>query len=752
MTKPNPRHRRRRPAAGGQHPLAGLALLVSASALACVSTPASVLASVSTPAPAPEITPVSVAGAALDSLWTVPLLEKGPTLDGRLDEPCWGRAPGSGAFRQAEPTPGRAPSEPTYLRLLADREHLYIGFECGDSQPEAIRAHELRRDQAFRDDWVAVLLAGTGSGAGAIELFVNPRGCLMDAYQTGQRDDLSMDYDFTAAADRGAHGWSAELAIPWRLLGGAARAGRLRLLALRQIARMGERVAFPECDLQAPGWHQRGIRLRTAEVAIGARAELLPSLVATRTRVRGAPGRDGWAHEAGLTGRWHTARGLRAALAVRPDFRQVEADVPQLETNRRYPVYYPEKRPFFLSERELFTLAGTGETIVRAIHTRTIVAPLWAACVSRDLGAGGRAGVLCAYERAPDRARWGVGEEAAGAGRFTGLVRLRGRWGERGQAGVLLSTVGDEGRYISVGAVDAVLGAGSARVSGHLIASDTGRGGGPPLAATLRGWVAHRAWTAEATASLVDPAFRLPAGLVADTDCRRWRWRLERRFHPATGPLTRVAASAEGRYRWSHAGEAFERWMRWRLSGRLGRRHEVWIGLARDHEHFGGRGHSLARVWAGAALRPAAALALSGEVTSGRALLYDPADPQRGRVRRISGAVTLDPGHAVACEGIVLHERLRVPAPGGEERGYAASAFSLRPRWRPSRRWGMRLILDWWRGGEGVLADLLVTVHPSRQGELQLGYGGRHAGGGSPSGWRAREQTFFLKYARRFVF
>lgn len=248
----------------------------------------------------------------------------------------------------------------------------------------------------------------------------------------------------------------------------------------------------------------------------------------------------------------------------------------------------------------------------------------------------------------------------------------------------------------------------------------------------------------------MDPALRLPAGLVADADCRRWGWRIQRRFHPQAGPLTRVTASAQGRYRWSHAGEAFERWMRWRLAGRLGR-HEGWIGLARDHEHVGGRGHTLARVWAGAALRCGDALTLSGEATTGGALLYDPADPRGGRLRRFSGTVTYDPGHALACQGVVLHERLRVCAPGGGDRGYVASAVSLRPRWRPSRRWGLRLILDWRRGGEGIVADLLVTVHPSEHGEVQLGYGGRHATSGPLSGWRAREQTFFLKYARRFV-
>ena len=45
---------------------------------------------------------------------------------------------------------------------------------------------------------------------------------------------------------------------------------------------------------------------------------------------------------------------------VNPDFSQVESDAFEVEVNQRYPVFFSEKRPFFMEGLGLFNLAGTG--------------------------------------------------------------------------------------------------------------------------------------------------------------------------------------------------------------------------------------------------------------------------------------------------------------------------------------------------------------------------------------------------------
>ena len=66
--------------------------------------------------------------------------------------------------------------------------------------------------------------------------------------------------------------------------------------------------------------------------------------------------------------------------AVNPDFSQVEADVAQLEINRRFALFYPEKRPFFLEGADFFL------TPLQAVFTRTVADPLWGAKLTGKAG------------------------------------------------------------------------------------------------------------------------------------------------------------------------------------------------------------------------------------------------------------------------------------------------------------------------------------------------------------------------------
>jgi hypothetical protein len=56
-------------------------------------------------------------------------------------------------------------------------------------------------------------------------------------------------------------------------------------------------------------------------------------------------------------------------LAINPDFAQVEADQIVVTANQRFPIFYPEKRPFFLEGIDVF------KTPITVVHTRSIVDP-----------------------------------------------------------------------------------------------------------------------------------------------------------------------------------------------------------------------------------------------------------------------------------------------------------------------------------------------------------------------------------------
>jgi hypothetical protein len=94
----------------------------------------------------------------------------------------------------------------------------------------------------------------------------------------------------------------------------------------------------------------------------------------------GALGRGKIDDQYGLTAKWGVTPNLILNGTINPDFSQIEADVAQLEINRRFALYYPEKRPFFLEGADFFL------TPVQAVFTRTVADPLWGTKLTAKTG------------------------------------------------------------------------------------------------------------------------------------------------------------------------------------------------------------------------------------------------------------------------------------------------------------------------------------------------------------------------------
>ena len=71
----------------------------------------------------------------------------------------------------------------------------------------------------------------------------------------------------------------------------------------------------------------------------------------------------------GLTGKYTITPNVTLDFAVNPDFAQVESDQLVVTANQRFPIFFAEKRPFFLEGIDIFN------TQIAAVHTRTIIDP-----------------------------------------------------------------------------------------------------------------------------------------------------------------------------------------------------------------------------------------------------------------------------------------------------------------------------------------------------------------------------------------
>jgi hypothetical protein len=98
--------------------------------------------------------------------------------------------------------------------------------------------------------------------------------------------------------------------------------------------------------------------------------------------------------DAGLTAKLTLTSGVTLDAAINPDFAEVEADQLVVTANQRYPIFFEEKRPFFLEGIEIF------KTPIKAVHTRTIIDPDVAVKLTGKRGRNSF-GLMCASDNAP---------------------------------------------------------------------------------------------------------------------------------------------------------------------------------------------------------------------------------------------------------------------------------------------------------------------------------------------------------------
>jgi len=316
-----------------------------------------------------------------------------PRIDGVLDDAAWtGPAMVLGEWLSYNPVRGDPTADQrTEVRITYDDRFIYFAFHCFDSEPEKIRTTVSRRDDVFDDDWVGVSLDSTGAGQLAYHLFVNPSGIQMDAVDTassGERFETDLVWD--SAGRRTADGYVVEIALPLQSIRfGESDAVRMGALFFRHVSRRGESYSWP--DMPPGQWvFNRHAHLVFDDIKPRRLQELLPSITLPVSQTRATPrdwnGADSKL-DAGLSGKYGITSEVTVDGTINPDFSQVESDAFQVQVNQRYPVFFSEKRPFFMEGLGLFNLAGMGDGNMRAaVHTRKIVDPGWGVKVTGTSG------------------------------------------------------------------------------------------------------------------------------------------------------------------------------------------------------------------------------------------------------------------------------------------------------------------------------------------------------------------------------
>lgn len=354
---------------------------------------------------------------------TIPKISVPITIDGKPDEDAWKSAAAFKDFYQTYPGDNAAPSKPTEAYMMYDEKHLYVAFKCFDER-DKIRATVAKRDNVFGEDNVRMWIDTYNDQRRAYVLGFNPFGIQQDGIFTeGQGADFSVDIVMESKGVIEEWGWSVEIKIPFKSLRYAAGKGKLwGFNAARNIDRFNDEFDqwIPD-DRNVSGFlikHGKitgldGIKWeRTLEVApsitvseTGRRKRTVPISVANANGYDPIfnpggiidPGRfvnDPIEHDLGVNLKYTITPNVTLDAAINPDFAEIEADAPVVTANQRFPIFFQEKRPFFLEGKEIF------DSPLAAFYSRTIVDPDVAAKLTGKLGKN-TFGFLLASDNAP---------------------------------------------------------------------------------------------------------------------------------------------------------------------------------------------------------------------------------------------------------------------------------------------------------------------------------------------------------------
>lgn len=320
----------------------------------------------------------------------IPRFETAPVIDGQLSDPVWQSAARFGDFLQTQPGDNVAPTHPMEVMMGYDSKNLYLAFRVTEER-DKVRATVARRDQIFSDDFVNVYLDTFNDQRQAYILFFNPLGIQGDGtFTEGRGEDYSVDIVMESKGVLTQDGYTIEAAIPFKSL--RYEAGKNKQWGIHIFRRIryanNELDSWMRMDRRRSGWlSQEGHITGLEDISTTRQLEINPSLTLSESgnRVRTIPVADLRANPAlqdngrfinegakvdfGFTAKFGLTPTTTLDFAYNPDFAQVEADAPVVTANQRFPIFFPEKRPFFLERIDIF------QTPMNIVNTRTIVDP-----------------------------------------------------------------------------------------------------------------------------------------------------------------------------------------------------------------------------------------------------------------------------------------------------------------------------------------------------------------------------------------
>jgi len=401
-----------------------------------------------------------------------------PVIDGRLTDSAWLAATPVTGFIQRELHEGAPITERTEVRILTDGQALYVGAWLYDSDPTGIVGGEKVRDgDISKSDYFGIVLDTYHDRQNGFVFTTTPAAIEYDAQVVNEGEgggiqlpgqtrasagslggfNLNWDGTWTVATSMDSAGWYAEFRIPFTTLRyGPGKLQTWGLNLVRSIRRKNEEAFWSFIPRQFSL-----MKISHAGTLSGISVPSQRIWTVTPYALTGVernyaidPSAQGRGDVGGEI-KYGVTPSLTLDLTYNTDFAQVEVD--EQRTNlTRFPLFFPEKRPFFLENAGTFS-AGTPQAVdlffTRRIGIDTLGQPV------PILGGGrltGRVGdfTVGALQIFTDRA-------TSQGGMSYSVLRLQRELAARSRIGVIAvqrMATAQSGDWNRVGAVDGRIG------------------------------------------------------------------------------------------------------------------------------------------------------------------------------------------------------------------------------------------------------------------------------------------------------
>ena len=278
-------------------------------------------------------------------------------VDGRLEEPVWQLGEAITEFIQKDPDQGAPASYPTEVRLAYDETSLYVAAIC--FQPRStLRVQTLKRDFLLEEnDLFGIAIDGFRDRRNAVAFQTTPFGNqrdleIIDSVRFNTDWDARWDVRTRVEDDR----WVVEMAIPWRTLRYPRGADTLGVIFTRNIRSRNEYTSAPAIPrlftIYRMAYQAELVDLQTPQPT--ANVQINPYALVEQADVNAADTEI----EFGGGIKWAISPSTVLDLTANTDFAQADVDR-QVVNLERFSVFFPERRPFFLENANIFNASVT---------------------------------------------------------------------------------------------------------------------------------------------------------------------------------------------------------------------------------------------------------------------------------------------------------------------------------------------------------------------------------------------------------